>query len=514
MSQDRFSKGPATRCAAIPYRVREDAVEVLLVTRRSGREWTIPKGKVDRALGPRESARLEAREKAGVDGEIAATPFDEYRHGGDEEPLVQVFLLRVTEEVAKWENAKKRERAWLPIHTAAYRVDDHGLTRVLTTAAARLAAQHLPDATAADLTVAGGAPPASRYPLVPATATRATTPPPRERHALISIRLVVAGLAAVALVALGASALLSRGRRDRTGDGRDSISAVSAGVEKAPRDTPAAGGALAAGDSVCRVEAAGIGLSGEVSEASGIAAGLNTPGVLWTHNDSGDPLIYAFAADGRALGRVRVTGATVKDWEDIAAGPCAGGGCLYLADIGDNAASRTNVTVYRVAEPAPTDGETRPAEAFHATYPDGPHDAEAMFVLPDGGLYIVTKGETGSIAIYRFPQPLRAGATARLERVTELRATMAPRRERITGASASPDGQWFALRTLDAVDLYRSRDLLGGNVANPLRVDVRALKERQGEGVGWGPNGTLYLSSEGGKKNTPGTLARLTCTPS
>lgn len=511
MSQDRLSKEPAARCAALPYRVREGAVEVLLVTRRSGRGWIIPKGKVDRRLGPSESARQEAREEAGVDGEISATPFEEYRHGGDDEPLVHVFLLRVTEELATWTDAKKRERIWLPIHTAAHRVEDRGLTRVLTAAATRLAAQHPPNATAAHLTVAGGAPPASRYPPVAVAATRATTTP-RERHALIPIRPAVAGLAAIALVALGASALLSRSRRDHAREGRDTISAESA-AGTAPRDTSPAVGALAAGDSVCRVEAAGVGLTGEVSEASGIAAGLRTPGVLWTHNDSGDPVIYAFSADGSALGRVPVTGATVKDWEDISAAPCPGGNCLYLADIGDNAASRANVTVYRVPEPAPADAQTRPAEAFPATYPNGPQDAEAMFVLPDGGIYIVTKGETGSIAVHRFPQPLRAGAIARLERVVELRPTTAPRRDRITGASASPDGQWIALRTLDAVDLYRARDLLGGNAANPLHVDLTGLNERQGEGVGWGPDGRLYLSSEGGKKNTPGTLARLTCTP-
>jgi hypothetical protein len=235
--------------------------------------------------------------------------------------------------------------------------------------------------------------------------------------------------------------------------------------------------------------------------------------VLWSHNDSGQPLLYAFGVDGSPRGVVRVAGMRVKDWEDIASGPCAGGSCLYLADIGDNAASRASITVYRVPEPAPTDGETRPAEAFHATYPDGAQDAEALFVLPDGGIYIVTKGETGPIALYRFPQPLRAGATVRLERIVELDAARTRRRDRITGASASPDGQWVALRTLDAVDFYRAADLLRGVPGTPVRVDLRPIHEAQGEGVGWGPSGTVYLSSESGKKNKPGTLARLSCAP-
>lgn len=476
-------------------------MEALLVTSRSSGGWIIPKGKVDPALGPRESARREAREEAGVEGELGAAAFDEYRQGGDDDgPLVSVFLLRVTDELPTWPEQHQRERAWLPIANAAGRVTDPGLARVLTAAATFLATER---------------------PAAPSTVPTTTTFPPaaspQPRRAFTPLGLGIALVAAIAVISLAATALQSR---KGDGDGRNAVSALGKGDKGDKRDKGDKGDrdrrggvAVALGDSVCRVESAGVALSGEVSEASGIAAGRGAPNVLWTHNDSGDPVLFAFAADGNALGRVRVTGASVQDWEDMAAGPCAGGNCLYVADIGDNDASRASATVYRLPEPAPTDAQTRPAEAFHATYPDGAHDAEAMFVLPDGGIHIVTKGETGPIAIYRFPQPLRAGTTARLERVAELRAGTAKRKDRITGAAASPDGQWVALRTLESIELYRTADLLGGRVQNPVRVDLSTLNEAQGEGVGWGPDGLLYLSSEGGKKNTPGTIARLTCTP-
>jgi 8-oxo-dGTP pyrophosphatase MutT (NUDIX family) len=503
-STDRFSRETAPRCAALPYRVRDGKVEALLVTSRGGGGWIIPKGKVDRALGPRESARREAREEAGVEGELGPAAFDEYRQGGDDDgPLVSVFLLRVTDELPTWPEERERGRAWVPIANAAGRVTDPGLARVLTAAATFLATER----------------PAAPSTVPPATTLPRAAPPPR--RSLTPLRLGAALVAAIAVISLAASALQSRKGGDGDGDGRNAVGALGKGDKGDKRDKGdkddrdgRGNGAVALGDSVCRVQAAGVALSGDVSEASGIAAGRGSPNVLWTHNDSGDPVLYAFAADGNALGRVRVTGASVEDWEDVAAAPCSGGNCLYLADIGDNAASRASATVYRVPEPSPTDSETRPAEAFHATYPDGSQDAEAMFVLPDGGIYIVTKGETGPIAVYRFPQPLRAGATARLERVAELSAETAKRKDRITGAAASPDGQWVALRTLESVDLYRTADLLAGRVQNPVRVDLTSLNEAQGEGVGWGPDGALYLSSEGGKKNTPGTLARLTCTPS
>jgi hypothetical protein len=407
----------------------------------------------------------------------------------------------VTNELPTWPEASERERRWVRSQGAAGHVTDPGLARVLSAAAAYLAVER-PAATEV-------VPPSGPY----------GPPKPPARRALSPVRLGLLLAVAVGAMALAATTLMSRqGDRRGDGDGRAVVRAAPGTVvETDGRGGDTAGGAAAVapapGDSTCRVQEGAVALTRSLSEASGIAPGRRDPGVLWTHNDSGEPVLYAFAPDGRPLGQVRVTGARVQDWEDVAAGPCAGGNCLYVADIGDNKASRASATVYRVPEPAPADGQTRPAEAFHATYPDGPHDAEALFVLPDGGIYIVTKGETGPITIYHFPQPLRAGATVRLERVVEIRAGEVKRRERITGASASPDGRWVALRTLDSVDLYRAADLLRGTVGTPVRVDLRSLAEAQGEGVGWGPSGTVYLSSEGGKKNTPGTLARLSCTP-
>ena len=492
MSVERNPEGSPRRCAALPYRVREGIVEVLLITRRGRAGWIIPKGKVDRNVGPAESARLEALEEAGVEGEASPAPFDQYRHGGgDDDPLVHVFLLRVTRELPTWPEAAERTRRWVRAHAAAEHVSDPGLARVISAAASYLARARPAEADATPV-IGPYAPPPPRQP----PARRALTP-------------LRAGLALLALgvVAVGAFALVSRQAGGRDPDRRNAVAAASA-AEAGKRD-----GAPAAGDSVCRVEEASVALPRRLSEASGIAAGLRSTGVLWSHNDSGEPLLYAFGNDGRELGEVRVAGATVKDWEDVAAAPCPSGSCLYLADIGDNQASRASVTVYRLPEPTPTDRESRPAEAFQATYPDGPQDAEAFFVLPNGAIHIVTKGETGPIALYRFPQPLRAGAPVRLERIVELAAAGGRRRDRITGAAASPDGQWIALRTLDAVDLYRAAELLRGTPGAPIRVDLRSLKETQGEGVGWGPAGTLYLSSESGKKSRPGTLARLTCTP-
>lgn len=332
------------------------------------------------------------------------------------------------------------------------------------------------------------------------------------------IPLMRAGLALMAATALvgGLTMIVVPQNRDgdRDGDGRrddDAVEQVAATPAGAAAATPSPVDSAAAAFA-CRPDTAGIVLPDAVHESSGLA--LSGGGdALWTHNDSGEPLLHLVGTDGTPRGRVRVAGATVTDWEDVAAGPCPGGGrCLYIADIGDNQAARPRVTLYRVPEPAPADAQTRPAEPLIAEYPDGPHDAEAMFVLPDGGVHVVTKGETGHVAVYRLPRTARPGTPTRLELVAELRPGQVPRRERITGAAAAPDGHWIVLRTLDALSFYRAGDLGSGRLGQPLTYDLKPLNEKQGEAVELGPGGAVHLSSEGGKKEDPATLSRLTCT--
>lgn len=246
-----------------------------------------------------------------------------------------------------------------------------------------------------------------------------------------------------------------------------------------------------------------------LSEASGLALSRRTPGRLWTHNDSGQPVLVALDTRGTVTGRVRVSGARVEDWEAIAVGSCGSGSCVYVGDIGDNDAKRRRITVYQIPEPADASGTVTVSGVFHAAYPDGAHDAEAL-VAAGGTLFVVTKGETGPAAIYRFPDSLQAGATMRLERVARL-SSKVDADSRFTDGSASPDGQWVVLRSRSALMFYRAADLLGGHTRAAFTVSVTALKEPQGEGVALGSDNTVFIAGEGGGKGQPGTFAHLTC---
>lgn len=285
-------------------------------------------------------------------------------------------------------------------------------------------------------------------------------------------------------------------------------------------DDSAASGRAMAGDAdqvrpaassgeVCTAAGAPRPLDDGIHESSGVAVSRAHDGIFWTHNDSGDPLLYAVDSAGRTVGRVRVTGARVEDWEDVALAPCPSvGDCLYVADIGDNDARRPSVTIYRIPEPAPGATESAPARAIRLRYPDGPHDAEAMFVL-DGAIHVVTKGESGPIVLYRAPRS--AQGEAAMEQVRVLSSEKAKRSGRITSADASADGRWVVLRTLESASIYAAAELAGRGALNPRRVDLKGLGESQGEGIAFAPDGSIVLTSEGGKKDKPATFARLAC---
>lgn len=264
---------------------------------------------------------------------------------------------------------------------------------------------------------------------------------------------------------------------------------------------------------VCRIEDAGRPLPAEVRESSGLAQSRRDPRLFWTHNDAGnDPELFAVDTDGRLLARVSVAGVDAIDWEDVESGPCDGEDCLYVGDIGDNDAERESITIYRIPEPDVGEGPAVQAEALQARFPDGPVDAESLFLLPSGELYVVTKGRRGPVVLYRYPAPHRPGETVTLERVRELFPEPENDDDRITGATASPDGRWVGIRSYRTLHLYQSAALVGGGAADPVPVDLAPLNQPQGESVVIAADGTIWMTSEAENKNGSPRWSRLTCT--
>ena len=242
----------------------------------------------------------------------------------------------------------------------------------------------------------------------------------------------------------------------------------------------------------------------ELPEASGLAVSRRTPGILWSHNDSGnETVLFALDTSGALRGRVRVPVRT-RDWEDVSAARCPAGDCLYISDIGDNRLARSQIRIYRVPEPAPGDAETAKPEVFTAVYADGPHNAEALFVIGED-VFVVARERLGPL--YRGTLPSSGSGDLKLERIGEL--GLAP----VTDAETSPDEASIVVRTSKVAVIYRTADVVrGGVVQTGLSIPIEELREPQGEGVALDARGTLFLASEGRPWNRAGRFLGLRCT--
>lgn len=262
----------------------------------------------------------------------------------------------------------------------------------------------------------------------------------------------------------------------------------------------------------------------ELPENSAAAMSRTQPGVLFTINDSGnEPVLFAIDTTGAARGAWRVNGARNVDWEAASIGPCAPDGapvCVYIGDTGDNDDVRTTVSIYRVAEPRAQAGPVIgmvDAARLDYTYPDGPHDVEAMYVAPNGDTFVISKRPSTDAArhlrpalVFRIPASAW-GSRARLvaERVDSLEIVpgSAPLRV-VTDAALSPNGKHLAVRTYMQVYVFAT-DSATGRVDHgvaPSVCNIVSLGEAQGEGIGWADDdGRLVLTSEG--RGSPLVLA-------
>jgi hypothetical protein len=253
---------------------------------------------------------------------------------------------------------------------------------------------------------------------------------------------------------------------------------------------------------------AGSVASPQAVELSGLVASRARPGVWWAHNDSGDePRLLAIGDGGEDLGVVDVDAPFAADWEDIAIGPDGDGWAVFIGDIGDNFRLRQELWIWKVAEPDPASTAPAPATKLRLTYPDGPHDAEALLHDPQtGDLLVVTKDRAGSV-VYRAPAPVTDGQE--LEPI----ATLAPWDEAddglITAGDISPDGASVLLRTYSSAWLWRRA--AGASLAEAFATDpcpVPLADEPSGEAIAWQADGGGYRSVSEGAAATLWTSLR------
>jgi hypothetical protein len=225
-------------------------------------------------------------------------------------------------------------------------------------------------------------------------------------------------------------------------------------------------------------------------------------------NDGGEELaVYLLDAACQVID-VHTAAVDPYDPEDMAV---AADGTVWLADTGDNNATRTTVALLALR----TDGSTG---VYRLTYPDGPHDAEALLLAPDGTPYIVTKELLGASGVYSPGSALADGGTVALAKVATVGLTFTGTaggpvgqagQLLVTGGAVAADGRHLALRTYTDAYVWPlvGSDVVGALAAAPVRIPLP--DSPQGEAISFAAdNVNLLVASE----SVPSDLTRVPLT--
>jgi hypothetical protein len=185
------------------------------------------------------------------------------------------------------------------------------------------------------------------------------------------------------------------------------------------------------------------------------------------------------------------------DPEDLALGA---DGTIWLSDTGDNLAQRPTVALLALHP----DGSTA---IYRLGYPDGPHDAEALVLAPDGTPFIVTKEILGHSGVYRPSSGLVDGATVAMTKVASLPFALTGTpggpvgragQLMVTGGAVSADGALIALRTYTDAYVW---PLSGSDVPKALAgkpVRIALPQAPQGEAISFAADSRqLVVAGEG-----------------
>mgnify|MGYP006288888233 CR=1 FL=1 len=219
-----------------------------------------------------------------------------------------------------------------------------------------------------------------------------------------------------------------------------------------------------------------------LTEISGIATSTTHKDIVWAHNDSGGgPYVYAVdIANCEIKAKLTLGSTDARDFEAIAVGKDR----IWLADIGDNLDSWSNVELLSFKEPTQLRDETITPRKYRFTYDDRPHNAEAIMVDPNTNqVWIITK-QLAHGSLYALPNPL---STTHLNIATKLKRQGGL----VTDASIAPDASTYVVRDYVNAKLYQG--LPPGKKSDEIVLPVQF----QGEAITWtADSSALIVASE------------------
>lgn len=109
-----------TQSSVIPYRINNGQLEILIVRSSQNKHWVVPKGIADPGHSLQDSARKEAWEEAGVEGEVAEQAVGTYSYPKwGATCTVTVYPMAVIRELSEQEwQERHRGRQWVAANEA------------------------------------------------------------------------------------------------------------------------------------------------------------------------------------------------------------------------------------------------------------------------------------------------------------------------------------------------------------------------------------------------------------
>lgn len=132
-AQANEETAPRVQYGAIPFRLKDGGVEVMLLTSRETKRWVVPKGWPMKSRKPHAAAAREAYEEGGLVGEIGRLPIGSYTYdkrlkSRDTVPCrVELFPFEVRRQLKRWPEKGEREVRWFSPEEAAEAVDEQDL---------------------------------------------------------------------------------------------------------------------------------------------------------------------------------------------------------------------------------------------------------------------------------------------------------------------------------------------------------------------------------------------------
>ena len=239
-----------------------------------------------------------------------------------------------------------------------------------------------------------------------------------------------------------------------------------------------------------------IELSKKIDETSGLASIENN---FLTLNDSGGkPALYSFNAKGDLLETHKIDGAINRDWEDIAQDSTH----FYIADTGNNFATREDLTVYIVTKDFKLKDSIKISYASQTKFKKkkkNKYDAETLIAYGDSLLIFPKNRKSQKTQLYAFP---KVGGEFSLEKLHtfDVNALITggdydSNSKRLVLTAYLPDYTQYILKA-ENFQLDQLEDIVLERYQLP-------LKPAQIEAVKILDNGSVWITSEGEGSSLP-----------